>query len=119
MGSEDGRKWRYSRRVLRFDPEVRADLRGRIMRKGLQVATLLSDVLAGKDKAKELAALKLTPGIRPEEALRMYLDLIESKRVLLDAGDDRFGRCDRCGADLGELALREMPWADRCPRCQG
>jgi RNA polymerase-binding transcription factor DksA len=87
------------------------------MRKGLQIATLLSDVLAGKDKVKELATLKLAPGIRPEEALRMYLALIEGKRALLDAGDDRFGRCEGCGIDLGESALREMPWADRCPRC--
>jgi hypothetical protein len=103
--------------MLRFDPPVRAELRGRIMRKGLEVATLLADVLAGKDKRKELAALRLAPGIRPEEALRMYLDLVESKRALLDDDDDRFGRCDRCQADLGEVALREMPWADRCPRC--
>lgn len=87
------------------------------MKKGLEIATLLADVMAGKDKTRELAALQLKPGIRPAEALRMYLGVIESKRTLLDANDDRFGRCESCGADLGVMALREMPWADRCPRC--
>lgn len=105
--------------MLRLEPSVRADLRARIMKKGLEIATLLADVLAGKNKSGALAALQLEPGIKPEEALRMYLALIESKRALLDADDDRFGRCERCEADLGELALREMPWADRCPRCAG
>ena len=54
------------------------------------------------------------PGMRPAEKLRKALDQIERRRELLDAGDDRFGRCDVCGADLGEDALGEMAWADRC-----
>ena len=87
------------------------------MKKGLEIATLLADVLAGKDKARDLQALAFggKPGERPEEKLRRYLELIEAKRALLDAADDAFGRCETCGIDLGITALREMPWADRCP----
>lgn len=102
--------------AMRFDDETRADLRRRIMAKGLEIATLLADVLAGKDKTKDLEALVFgdEPGERPEEKLRRYLDFIESRRELLDIGDDAYGRCDTCGADLGVVALTEMAWADRC-----
>ena len=101
---------------LRFDAETVARIRPRLMKKGHQVATLLADVLAGKDRERELNALGLKdqPGERPEEKLRRYLDLLEGKRQLLDARDDRFGRCEICGADLGVMPLVEMPWADRC-----
>ena len=44
----------------------------------------------------------------------MALDQIDRRRALIDADDDRFGRCDICGVDLGAGALGEMPWADRC-----
>ena len=49
-----------------------------------------------------------------ETALRWALDQVENRRKLLDARDDSYGRCEVCGEDLGELALGEMPWADRC-----
>ena len=102
---------------MRFEPDVKTELRRLIMKKGLEIATLLADVLAGKDKKRELDALPMydKPGERPEEKLRRYLDHIESKRALIDADDDAFGRCEECAVDLGEPALREMPWADRCP----
>jgi hypothetical protein len=99
----------------RFDPELRSRLRRRLLARGHTLATLITELLAGKDKAPSLAALGvLRPGIRPEEALRKALDQVEARRVLLDRDDDRFGRCDICGTDLGAPALGEMPWADRC-----
>jgi hypothetical protein len=99
----------------RFDPETRARLRGRLLRRGALLATLLGDVLAGKDKTSSLAALGLSrPGARPEELLRDALDQVERRRRLLVGNDDRFGRCDVCGIDLGARALDEVPWADRC-----
>jgi RNA polymerase-binding transcription factor DksA len=55
--------------------------------------------------------------MRPEERLRAYLDHVERCRELLDADDDRYGRCYTCGVDLGVPALDEMPWADRCQEC--
>jgi RNA polymerase-binding transcription factor DksA len=101
---------------MRFDPETLARLRKGVMRRGQTLATLLADVLAGKDKARELAAIGLSdrPGLRPAERLRLALEQVETRRKLIDAGDDTYGRCDVCGEDLGLAALDEMPWADRC-----
>jgi RNA polymerase-binding transcription factor DksA len=61
------------------------------------------------------ALLAEKPGARPEEVLRQALDQVEARRKLIDADDDRYGRCDICGEDLGEAAMLEVPWADRCP----
>jgi hypothetical protein len=95
-------------------------LRGRLRRglldRGRVLATLLADVLAGKPVEVKLGAMGIIgkPGMRPEEKLRWTLDQVEGRRRLLDAGDDRFGRCDVCDAELSELELEQMPWADRC-----
>src|SRR5215831_427807 len=99
---------------MRFDPATLARLRRDLMRRGATLATLLAEVLAGKQPPQLAALLALKPGIRPEEALRLALDQVERRRRLLDSDDDRFGRCDACGIDLGGVALAEMPWADRC-----
>jgi RNA polymerase-binding transcription factor DksA len=101
---------------MRFDAETRARWRRHLMQRGLTLATILAELLAGKDKRAALDALGAPdrPGMRPEERARAALDQVEARRVLLDAGDDRFGRCDVCGADLGAAALGELPWADRC-----
>jgi hypothetical protein len=95
---------------------LRLRLRRRLLDRGRVLATLLAEVLAGKKIEAKLGPLGIEgkPGMRPEEKLRLALDQVESRRRLLDAGDDRFGRCDDCGVELGELALEEMPWADRC-----
>jgi hypothetical protein len=100
--------------TLRFSPQQRARLRADLMARGLQLATMLSEVLAGKQPESLLALLAAKPGKRPEEVLRLALDQVEARRRLLDDDDDRFGRCDICGVDLGEVALGEMAWADRC-----
>ena len=105
---------------MTLSDEARARYRRALLDKGMVVATLLADVLAGKDKQRALAALPLhiaKPGMRPEERLRAYLDFIESRRKLLDARDDRFGQCDVCAQPLGSAALDEVPWADRCVGC--
>lgn len=99
-----------------FDPDRRERLRRRLLERGSILATLLAEVLAGKDKTSALRALGvLRPGIRPEEALRKALDQIERRRLLLVSDDARYGTCEICGIDLGAAALEEMPWADRCP----
>jgi hypothetical protein len=99
---------------MRFDPDTLARFRRDLMRRGATLATLLSEVMAGKRPPELAALLAARPGKRPEEVLRLALDQIEARRKLLDAGDDRFGRCDVCGVDLGAAALGELPWADRC-----
>lgn len=98
---------------MRFPPEVMQRLRKGLMKRGQDLATLLEEVLAGKEPP-QLAALPGKPGMRPEEKLRMALDQVEGQRKLIDADDDKYGCCGVCGADLGLPALGEMPWADRC-----
>lgn len=100
--------------ATRIDPVTLATLRRGLMARGLTLATLLSEVLAGKRPPALAALLAAKPGARPEEVLRRALDQVEARRRLIDAGDDRYGRCDVCGVDLGLSALGEMPWADRC-----
>ena len=101
---------------MRFDDPFRNRLHRALLDRGQVLATLLSEVLAGKASEERVLAIVSggKPGMRPAEKLRKALDQIERRRELLDAGDDRFGRCDVCGDDLGEDALGEMPWADRC-----
>jgi len=99
---------------MRFDPATLAKFRRDLMRRGEVLATLLAEVLAGKQPPQLAALLAQKPGKRPEEVLRLALDQVEGRRRLLDSNDDRYGRCDVCGADLGVAALGEMPWADRC-----
>ncbi|MEO8699680.1 MAG: hypothetical protein ABI867_06535 [Kofleriaceae bacterium] len=90
-------------------------LRRLLLDRGRVLATLLSEVLAGKvNESRIVALVEGKPGMRPEEKLRWALDQIEDRRKLLEADDDRFGRCDLCGADLGDVAVDQLPWADRC-----
>jgi RNA polymerase-binding transcription factor DksA len=100
---------------MRIDAHTLAKLRRDLMRRGATLSRLLAEVLAGKEPPQVAALLAQKPGLRPEEALRLALDQIERRRRLIDEDDDRYGRCDACGIDLGAAALGEMPWADRCP----
>lgn len=84
------------------------------MARGLTLATLLAQVLAGKHPPELAALLAARPGKRPDEVLRLALDQVETRRELLDADDDRYGCCGVCGVALGLAALEQMPWADRC-----
>ena len=99
---------------MRFAPDALATMRRALLRRGQDLAELLAQVLAGKQPPSLAALLAEQPGKRPEEVLRDALAQVDARRALLDADDDRFGRCDVCGADLGEAAVREVPWADRC-----
>lgn len=102
--------------MFRFDDATRTRWRRALLDRGQVLATLLAEVLAGKASEERVESIVTggRPGMRPAEKLRKALDQIEARRVLLDAEDDRFGRCDVCSVDLGTAALGEMPWADRC-----
>jgi RNA polymerase-binding transcription factor DksA len=100
---------------MRYAPASVATIRKGLVRRGRDLADLLAQVLAGKHPPQVSALLAERPGERPEEVLRRALDQNDARRRLLDDGDDRFGRCEVCGKDLGEEAMREVPWADRCP----
>lgn len=99
---------------LRFGPEEKKRLRSALMKRGHNLATMLSEVLAGKEPPQLAALLAAKPGKRPEEVLRLALEQNEGRRKLIDADDDRYGRCDVCGEDLGLSGLYDVPWADRC-----
>lgn len=100
----------------RFTADERARIRAGLLRRGRDLATRLSEVMAGLDGERIVRALGLSgkPGMRPEEVLRRALDAVDAQRKQLDAGDDAFGRCHACGVDLGAAGLVELPWADAC-----
>jgi RNA polymerase-binding transcription factor DksA len=105
---------------MQIDEQTRERLRKKLLKKGMEIATLLADVLAGKDRQRDLAALPAftdKPGLRPEEKLRIYLDHVEARRVLLVDRDPSYGHCDKCNAELDLFELEEMPWADQCRAC--
>jgi hypothetical protein len=101
--------------VIVSEPD-KTRLRRQLLERGRVLATLLSEVLAGKPSASRLSAMGVVgkPGMRPEEKLRWTLDRVEARRRLLDGDDDQFGRCETCACELGEAAIEQMPWADRC-----
>ena len=101
----------------REDPEAVARVRSRLMAKGQNVASRLAEVLAGKDINLSALGDNNVKRLRPEERLRAFLDLINRKRQTLDNSPNDFGRCEACNADLGLVALQEMPWAERCREC--
>ncbi|MEO8701647.1 MAG: hypothetical protein ABI867_16495 [Kofleriaceae bacterium] len=72
-------------------------------------------MLSGLDRDATIIKLGIAqPGVSAEVAVRRALGRVDIQRKLLDAVDDRYGRCEVCGLDLGLVALREAPWADRC-----
>ena len=101
---------------MKIEEPAKGRMRRQLLDRGMVLATLLADVLAGKPVAPRLGAMGIEgkPGMRPDEKLRYALDQLEARRKLLEADDERFGRCDVCGVELGLLALTELPWADRC-----
>jgi RNA polymerase-binding transcription factor DksA len=99
----------------RLDSVTRRRLRKRLLQRGALLATLLEDVLSGKDRADMVEAIgEARPGLSSEAALRDALTRVERRRILLVNGDDRFGRCEICGVELARAVLDELPWADRC-----
>jgi len=101
---------------MRVEEPSKTRLRRAMLDRGRVLATLLADVLAGKPVAPRLGVLGVEgkPGMRPEEKLRLALAQVEARRKLLEADDDRYGRCDVCAVELGTVELGELPWADRC-----
>jgi len=104
---------------------MRADTKERYRRalldKGMEISAQLAAELAGKGSSEVglavVPALITRPGMRPDEKLRAFLDLVERKRRSLVADELGFGHCGACETPLGESELDQMPWADRCQAC--
>ncbi|MCB9788563.1 MAG: hypothetical protein H6744_17945 [Deltaproteobacteria bacterium] len=101
-----------------MDPDRRDLLLRRINAKGLEVATKLSELLAGKDV--RLDDFELTgdedPRVAKEERLRAYLALVNRARARVL--DGTIGTCVSCGTALSAAAVDETPWLLRCDGCE-
>lgn len=91
--------------------------RGDLMRKGMAVNAALVALKANQNAT--LVDLPLPgqgkPGMRKEERLRAYLDLIIRAQRRL--GTEAFGHCVDCGVALPLAALDDTPWIERCAAC--
>ena len=95
---------------LRDSVRLRAWKRA-LLAKGADVASLLEQLLSGKDV--DLGAGIPQLGADDKELrLRRFLELID--RGIKRTGTDRFGRCAVCGDPLAQLVLDEQPWTERC-----
>lgn len=78
---------------LGLTPEEKERYRQALLRKGHEIAQKLAKVLGGLDlRLSDIQEMRDygPPGMRPEERLRMYLDLINNKRKALEANDPSF-----------------------------
>jgi hypothetical protein len=98
---------------------LRESLRQKLLKKGQEVANKLAKVLAGLDvRLEQIPAHGLgKPGMRPEEKLRAYLDLINTKRRALEANDGSYGVCSFCNKPFSETELDQVPWVDEHAQC--
>jgi hypothetical protein len=94
-------------------------MRQALLKKGKEVADKLAKALAGLNvRLEQIPARGLgSPGMRPEEKLRAYLDLINAKRRALEANDGSYGLCAFCGQPFSEVELDQVPWVDEHARC--
>jgi hypothetical protein len=91
-----------------------ATLRPRLLKKGAEVAEILSRLLAGeKVRIDDLLAPK--PGETPIEKARRYLAVIDARIKALAAGT--YGSCDQCDSPIPYPYLAELPWMDTCRAC--
>ena len=96
------------------DEELRL-LRRQLLDKGAELNDQLTRLLAGQRVDVQTLASGGEPGEMPIERLRRFLDRIDACVRAIRAGS--YGRCETCGEPLPFVALREMPWADRCASC--
>ena len=83
-----------------------------LLRRGSEIAELLSALLAHKEVNLTSLPAKLLPEDDPELRLRRFLDQID--RAIKAWGTERYGRCGVCGEDLATAVLAATPWADFC-----
>ncbi len=98
----------------------KADLkryRREIMKKGMQVNRKLTDLLAGKNVTISTIVLPQDdkPGLKPEEKVRLFLDLIVRAQHRL--GTEAFGKCVECDTEFPKGALDDTPWLETCGDC--
>lgn len=83
-----------------------------LLRKGGEVAALLSALLDHKEVNLASLPPPKHPNEDPELRLRRFLDQID--RAIKAFGTERFGKCALCGAPLDPQTLAERPWTELC-----
>ena len=91
----------------------------RINEKGLDVATRLAEMKAGKDvRLGMLSGLEgQPPGLTREEALTLFLARINRARERWNEGT--LAQCAGCGTTLNDSLVDEIPWGLYCGACGG
>lgn len=95
-------------------PDDTERLRKKLLAKGQELATKLSQLLEGHSPSG-LDQLLAEPGETAEEKVRRYLAVIQARIAAIRDGS--YGICERCGVELSLAELDEMPWADGCRGC--
>jgi len=107
-----------------------AETRGaRLARKALllrreQIGALSARLRRGEDElhARRPDPLDRAADLQPHDVLEALQaaeadDLAEVDAALQRIALGTYGRCERCGASIGELRLRAVPQARRCMSC--
>lgn len=99
---------------------TKADLkryRRELMRKGWAVNEQLTKVLAGQNTTMATVKMphEMKPGLKPQEKLRMFLDLIVRAQNRLLTPE--FGHCIECGTPFPKGALDDTAWLETCESC--
>ena len=94
-----------------------ARLRRDLGRKGMEVNDKLTRLLGSQNATLQTWKLpqEETPGEKPEEKLRRFLDQISRAQKRL--GSPQWGLCVACGAGLADAVLDEAPWQELCNAC--
>jgi hypothetical protein len=95
-------------------PEQISRLKRLILKKGAEVNEKLTALLAGQTPSLH-GLLDAKPGETPIERLQRFMKVLDDALARIREG--RYGTCSECGAELGYVALEQMPWADTCTAC--
>lgn len=90
-------------------------LKRQLLKKGAEINAKLTELLANPTMEPPELPGQGRPGEKPIERLRRFMALIDGRLRALREG--RYGRCERCGADLPFAHLSQVPWIDTCQRC--
>ncbi|SRR6266545_1905003 len=100
-----------------MNADDRQVLRRKLLKKGQEIAEMLSALLSGQKDPSGMDQLDAKPGETPEERLRRYLAMVQSRLDAINAGEGAYGACERCGKPIPLVELLENPIADICTKC--
>jgi RNA polymerase-binding transcription factor DksA len=104
---------------LELSDAQKENYRKALLKKGKEISDKLAKVLAGQNiRLENIPERGLgESGLRPEEKLRAYLDLVMSKLRALNANNGTFGLCETCNLPLTTAELDNAAWATEHVSC--